>query len=1704
MALSMSECLPIHSGQLNRPVLLGRFLSRRLSLILALFYLYAVSPCRAQVQSVTDVESTPIPGAGHDYLHMLNETVNPANGSVSVRISVPVPEGRGLTLPFSFAYDSNGAVPINQQTGSNFLGVDVPVFQGGWSYSMPMLGYQSFSLKEPYEGEYTECPIFASYVLYDAQGNRHSLNGDGALFFSRNTEAPCPSTHSSGDDPLVSATFIGGNPYSIHVQDADGTTYTFGSGSGPSVEDRNGNQVQYQFVSGGSGGFSATDTAGRTVISANGFGASGTTVRVSGLANSYALHWGNSTYNYSLGVGSPVYTPTGANCETISLINPNGSSSALSTLTLPNGQSYHFYYDPTYGVLSEIVYPTGGWIKYTWALNSQAEAYAGPAVTGDNQPTFCYYRFSSPVITKRQVSYDGINVAETQTFTNYTTNWGTSGIQLDEWTTKSTTVTSTDNVRNQSFTTTYAYTPVSTPNPPEMLSGLGNEVPVESQVIYKDWSGSTLRTVNKTWLNQYLMASEQTVLPNGTASGITYTYGNLGVVKNKSEYDYGQTQTPTRQTATTYQSFSVNPLGSYVYDRPCQVLVEDGSNNRQSETDYLYDGGTTVCGTAGTSSVAGVSNLTEHDETNYGLSSTAPRGNVTQQTQWASSGTSPVTTYTYDEAGKVLQVVDPCGNSSCSDMTGSTHTTTYSFTDSYSSGTPPGATDTYVTKITNALGQFSTFTWGYADGQLTSAKDPNSQVTNYKYGITPSGCSPDLFDRLGETDYPDGGVTSICYNDSPYNPTNHSPSVTTSRLIVGTTNKVGTTAYDGIGHAIETILSSDPDGTTYTVTTYDGEGKPYQVYNPTRCSTPTTNCGETTWGYTTNTYDALGRTTQVAEPDGSAIATAYLDAAESTTGYFTQVTDEVGNQRLSQTDGLGRLTNVWEAPNTSGYNYPTNYQYDLLNDLTGVTQNGSNSAYARDRSFVYDSLGRLTSASNPESGAIAYTYDASSNLSTKMAPTPNQTGTAQVTTNYTYDELNRLTQKTYTGMTLANSQFGYDGTALTGCGQPPPTISSPTNLVGRRSAMCAGESASSWSFDPMGRPLLESRYNDGSGQNKLNVSYAYFKDGSLNTLTYPSFDVVTYTVGGAGRPTLLSDSANNYVGDGGTTATYAPQGALAGMVNGYVTGSFAGIVTANNYNDRLQPIWLSAAVSGSNPFFSLCYDFHLRVAITQNSPNPCQFNSYATGDNGNVYQVLDYYDSSRSVAYIYDPLNRIAQAYTVNASGNCWGETYASVATAPGVVPSASNSGIDSWGNLTNRTGVTGMGGCQTEGLSKTANTNNQLTGLSYDAAGDVTNDGNGNQPTYDAEDRIATDAGVSYYYDADGFRMQKSSGTLYWPGPDGEILTETDLSGNIKEEYIFFNGERIARVDRPIGAVHYYFSGHLGSTSVVTDSHGNGPTREYYFPYGGIASSAGSDPNHYKFTGKERDTESGLDMFGARYYGSSLGRFMTPDWAAMPKPVPYANFGNPQSLNLYSYTKNNPTTLTDPDGHCDIDVGGGRTEHHWGWCVWHTLGLYQTQPEMHAEAQMWRIILPGIMTKDVSDAELLRTVRLSMAISMGGGLEGEGGALGSANYAQRTFSENFSSAGAFAGKTVDEVASALRSGELKASDVPIQYIVKDGQSLILNTRSAQALETAGIPRSQWYAVNMTGDAAAEARLAGQLQRNNLTNSGTPTAAPEK
>ena len=88
------------------------------------------------------------------------------------------------------------------------------------------------------------------------------------------------------------------------------------------------------------------------------------------------------------------------------------------------------------------------------------------------------------------------------------------------------------------------------------------------------------------------------------------------------------------------------------------------------------------------------------------------------------------------------------------------------------------------------------------------------------------------------------------------------------------------------------------------------------------------------------------------------------------------------------------------------------------------------------------------------------------------------------------------------------------------------------------------------------------------------------------------------------------------------------------------------------------------------------------------------------------------------------------------------------------------------------------------------------------------------------------------------------------------------------------------------------------------------------FYPFGGERDITNTCTQNYKFEGKERDTETGNDDFGARYYTSRLGRWLSADWSAVPAPVPYANLTNPQTLNLYAMVSDNPETFADLEGH--------------------------------------------------------------------------------------------------------------------------------------------------------------------------------------------
>jgi RHS repeat-associated protein len=170
----------------------------------------------------------------------------------------------------------------------------------------------------------------------------------------------------------------------------------------------------------------------------------------------------------------------------------------------------------------------------------------------------------------------------------------------------------------------------------------------------------------------------------------------------------------------------------------------------------------------------------------------------------------------------------------------------------------------------------------------------------------------------------------------------------------------------------------------------------------------------------------------------------------------------------------------------------------------------------------------------------------------------------------------------------------------------------------------------------------------------------------------------------------------------------------------------------------------------------------------------------------------------------------------------------------------------------------------------------------------------------------------AEYSYDHDGKRVVKKeyeNGQLqhavYYIGKHFETTVYPDRPAE-SVSYYYANNERIARKD-PDETKFFYYRDHLGSTSVLTDENGNLVEKTKYFPYG--LDRTGGTQSKFLYTGQEKDIETGLYYYGARYYDPKLIRFTQPD-SIIPDPY------DPQQLNRYSYVRNNPLRYTDPTGN--------------------------------------------------------------------------------------------------------------------------------------------------------------------------------------------
>jgi RHS repeat-associated protein len=506
------------------------------------------------------------------------------------------------------------------------------------------------------------------------------------------------------------------------------------------------------------------------------------------------------------------------------------------------------------------------------------------------------------------------------------------------------------------------------------------------------------------------------------------------------------------------------------------------------------------------------------------------------------------------------------------------------------------------------------------------------------------------------------------------------------------------------------------------------------------------------------------------------------------------------------------------------------------------------------RTFTYDTLGRLRSAENPESGLVRYEYDPAGNLKTR-------TDARNVVTTTDYDALNRPFQRTYNDGTPAVT-FTYDLDASLG-----------TFPIGRLTKMSNAVSESAYHHDPLGRVFKSSHTTDGT---TYSFAYGYDLQDNLVKERYPSGRLLTTTLDNQERVISVADVAQTYA----SNYKYASHSAPVSLRLGN------NLWESTLFNSRLQPTAMGLGTS-ENARNVLALDYQYWPVGGSPSQN-----------NGNVHQqTISAAGFTMTQKYSYDGANRLKTAEEVGG----WPLTtydydrYGNRAVLAGYVPQP---------NVTPRS------------LADFEPLNNRLRmGSAYDDAGNHLNVPLGRTSTYDAENRIAitNNCTTTYRYDGEGRRVLK----LFNSGEQTAYVYDT--LGRLAAEYggpPAFSGTRFMTQDP------------LGSKRVVTDDSMTVLGRHDFLPFGEeipktvglrplIGAYEGLDAVRHRFTGKERDFETGLDYFGARYFSGGQGRFTSSD----PKNAG-ADPLNPQSWNGYAYVLNSPLKYIDPDGESATLIG--------------------------------------------------------------------------------------------------------------------------------------------------------------------------------------
>ena len=806
--------------------------------------------------------------------------------------------------------------------------------------------------------------------------------------------------------------------------------------------------------------------------------------------------------------------------------------------------------------------------------------------------------------------------------------------------------------------------------------------------------------------------------------------------------------------------------------------------------------------------------------------------------------------------------------------------------------------------VTNANGQTTQFAYD-TNGDIIEITDPLSYTTSMTYDLKDNLIS--ITDALGHQTFLEydadsnlikivnalGDETVFTYDeygqiisgtDANGNTAVFDYDIYGNQIAV--TDALGNTVtftYDIAGRLITT---TDADGNTYTLS-YDDLDRLVSVTDP---------LGNTA----SNTYDAVGN------------RISFIDAAGSLTSYsynplnqLVDVTDAMGGTVSYNYDIVGNMISMIDANG-----HTTNYNYDSLNrpvsimDPLGYTTSTAYDAIGNRISFLdaegsltsysYDSLNRLVEVTDAMGGSVHYTYDAVGNMMS-------MTDANGHTTNYAYDALNRpvsiidplgyATSNTYdavgnvvslTDANVNSTSYTYD--AINRLAEiaydDGQTVSYGYDATGNRLTMIDSHGTTNYQYDNLNR--LISVINPDS----QTVGYMYDAVGNRIQITYPDGKTITYGYDANNRLTGVTDWDGHFTG-----YSYDANSNLIGMTypnsmsTEYLYDENNQLIELINENATQVISSFEYTLDAAGNRLSVDEWFSDRFESESGIPQVLT-TSYEYDDLYRLTQVN--YPFEETVSYNYDPMgNRISMITTVDG-----------IDTTINYVYDASNRLLQSGGTTYDYDNNGNM-------IIKTENPG-RITSYNYDGANRLIS----LSTIFDVSQREV----FNFEYDGDGNRLSKStingkrtqSSKYLWDVNTilPQVLTESDEKGTT----VYALGLDLISMTDPKRVEFYYHHDGLGSVRSLSDSKESIKTIYSYDAFGQMRKEMGHVDNDFRFTGEQMDDETGLIYLRARYYDPSTGRFINKD--------PFTGFiSNTQSLNRYSYVRNNPVNLIDRTG---------------------------------------------------------------------------------------------------------------------------------------------------------------------------------------------